>query len=219
MLYPRIIRWLAKLPPPFALGLLWWSEITAVMCSLAGGYLLSIWLFSNLRPSFQQWLFVLALLTYFLVFYILHFAFSRNSQMMESLIHIHRHGGLEHLEFVLGREKRSEDGNGSCEDQGGKEANYDPLEPPMKIRASAGSFKIRYFIMLPTMLVLYLLAFTSTIYNLFARQIQTWDPGMLVLLTFAAAIVSLLCFWQLMPVLPGYVSVRKLIGFQKVTGE
>jgi hypothetical protein len=165
------------------------------MCSLAGGYLLSLWLFGNLRPSHQQWLFVLALLTYFLVFYIIHFAFSRNSQMMESLIHIHRHGGLECLEFLHRHEKKSVDGT------------------------SAGSFKIRYFIMLPTMLVLYLLAFTSTIYNLFARQIQTWDPGMLVLLVFAAAIVSSLCFWQLMPFLPGYVSVRKLIGFQKVTGE
>jgi hypothetical protein len=139
--------------------------------------------------------------------------------MMESLIHIHRHGGLECLEFLHRHEKKSVDGNGSCENQGSKETNYDPLEPPLKIRASAGSFKIRYFIMLPTMLVLYLLAFTSTIYNLFARQIQTWDPGMLVLLVFAAAIVSSLCFWQLMPFLPGYVSVRKLIGFQKVTGE
>ncbi len=219
MLYPRIIRWLANLPPPFALGLLWWGEITAVMCSLAGGYLLSNWLFGNLRPSLHQWLFVLALLTYFLVFYIIHFAFSRNSQMMESLIHIHRHGGLECLEFLLRQEKKSGDGNGSCENQGEIEASYDPLEPPLKIKASAESFKIRYFIMLPTILVLYLLAFTSTIYILFARQIQTWDPGLLVLVACTAAIVSSLCFWQLMPFLPGYVSVRKLIGFQKATGE
>lgn len=219
MLYPRIIRWLAKLPPPFALGLLWWGEITAVVCSLAGGYLLSQWLFGNLRPSLQQWLFVLALLTYFLVFYILHFAFSRNSQMMESLIQIHRHGGLECLELLLRHEKKSGNGNGSSENQGDKEVKYDPLEPPLKIRASAESFKIRYFIVLPTMLALYLLAFMSTIYILFARQIQTWDPGLLVLPTLATAIVGSLCFWQLMPVLPGYVSVRKLIGFKKVTGE
>lgn len=219
MVYPRIIRWLAKLPPPFALGLLWWGETTAVVCFLAGGYLLSHWLFGNPLPSLRQWLFVLDLLTYFLVFYIIHFAFSRNSQMMESLIHIHRHGGLECLELLIRHEKKSGNGNGSSENQGKIEVSYDPLEPPVKIRASAGSFKIRYFIVLPTLLVLYLLAFTSTIYILFARQIQTWDPGLLVLIALATAIVSSLCFWQLMPVLPGYVSVRKLVGFKKGTGE
>jgi len=215
MLYPRFIRWLSNLPPPYALGLLWWGESTILLCSLAGGYFLSGWLFENLRPSFQQWLFVFYLIIWFFVFYIFHTAFSQNSRFFESLIHIHRLGGPKLVDLKLLKLRKEQNVAAESEKSPENDKFSDPYMPPVKIRASAESFKFRYFTILPASLVLYLLAFTSKIYTLFAHQIQTWEPGLLVLPALVTAIVACWCYWSLLPMLPGYISVRKLIGHKK----
>ena len=215
MVYPRFIKWLANLPPPFALGLLWWGEVTILLCSLAGGYLFSGWLFENLRPSLHQWLFVYYLIIWLVVFYVMHLTFSKNSLFLESLIHIHRLGGPSLAESLLLRMKMDAEITPESEKKSENEDFSDPFSPPSRIRASADTFRIRYFIILPTALVLYLLAFTSKIYILFTHQIQTWEPGLLVFPALASAIVASWCFWNLLPLLPGYVSVRKLIGNKK----
>ena len=211
MLYPRFIKWLADLPPTYALGLLWWGESTILLCSFAGGYFLSGWLFENLRPSLQQWLFIFYLIIWFIVFYIMHVTFSWISRFMESLLHIHRLGGTTVVNNILRKQEMDKEPENSTEN----DRISDPYAPPVRIRASAESFKIRYFVILPTVLVLYLLAFTSKIYSLFARQIQTWEPGLLVLPALTSTIVVCWCFWRLMPMLPGYVSVRELISTKK----
>ncbi|MCX6647454.1 MAG: hypothetical protein NTY09_14005 [bacterium] len=219
MLYPRFIRWLSNLPPPFALGLLWWGETTILLCSLTGGYFFSSWLLENLRLSLQQWLFVFYLIIWFFVFYILHTSFSKNSQFFESLIHIHRLGGPIRVDAIMLKLKIESKDVPEPDKPPENGELADPYMPPEKIRASAESFKIRYFIILPATLVLYLFAFTSKIYSLFAHQIQTWEPGLLVLPALVTAIVACWCFWRLIPILPGYVSVRKLIGHKKQTGD
>jgi len=217
MFFSRMIKWFAGLPGPYALGLLWWGEATILLCSLAGGHLLSTYLFENLSPTRQQMLFALALLTWFLVFYLMHTTFGKTSQMMEALIDIHRQGGLRRVESLLSleRQKRTQ-----LKGKGGEsEPLFDPFKPPERVRASAEVFRIRYFVVLPTSLVLYLLGFASTIYRIFARQILTWEPGYLVLPAAATAVVGCACFWLLMPLLPGYVSVRGLLGHKRSQGE
>jgi len=225
MIFPRFIRWLSELPPPFALGLLWWGEITVCLCSLSGGYFLSVFLIENLKPSYQLLLFPLALIIYLLVFYILHLIFTYISLLMEGLVHIHRLGGKRRAKELskearrlktLTEDKVSYDPWGEPVED---EPLIDPFAEPPKIRASAEQFKIRYFIILPATLVLYLLSFAVTIYRIFTRQIQTWEPGHLVLPALTTAAVGCLCYWLLMPALPGYVSVRKLIGNKTLEGD
>jgi len=213
MYFRRLIRWLAGLPPPYALGILWWGESTVLLCSLAGGFLLSAYLFNNLKPSWQSWLFPLALLTWLIVFYVLHTAFAWNSLLMEGLVNIHRLGGIRRVDLLLARE-RDERREG---DEG--EELVDPFAPPDRIRASSESFKLRYFVVMPSALVLYLLGFASTIYRIFARQVHAWEPGMLILPALAATLVACMCFWFLMPMLPGYISVRRLFWRRKSEGE
>jgi len=212
MFFPRFIKWLARLPAPYALGLLWWAEATIILCSLAGSWLISLWLFDHIRPSLRILLFPIALVTYLLVFYILHFTFSKVSQLMEALMHIHRLGGLIQVNRMLAREKadRMED-----DEKLSGEEMPDPFAPPARIRASAEPFKIRYFIVLSTTLVLYLMSFASTIYRIFARQFQTWETGLLVVHALVTVAVGCVCFWLLMPSLPGYVSVREMLGQKK----
>jgi uncharacterized membrane protein YqhA len=209
MFFPRFIKWLARLPAPYALGLLWWAEATIILCSLAGGWLMSVWLFDHIKPSLRILLFPIALVTYFLIFYLLHFTFSKVSELMEALMHIHRIGGPIQVERLLSRERAMR------QEEVEEGEMPDPYEPPERIRASAEQFKIRYFVVLPTALVLYLLSFASTIYRIFARQFQTWEPGLLVAHAFASVIVACVCYWLLMPSLPGYVSVRRLLGQKK----
>jgi hypothetical protein len=213
MRFRRLIRWLGGLPPSYALGVLWWGESTVLLCSLAGGYLLSAYLFDNLKPSWQSWLFPLALVTWLVVFYVQHTAFAWNSALMEGLVNIHRLGGIRRVDLLLARE-RDERGEGE-EGKGLK----DPFAPPERIRASAESFKVRYFVVLPSAFVLYLLGFASTIYRIFARQVHAWEPGVLVLPALAAALVACVCYWLLMPMLPGYISVRGLLWPGKSEGE
>jgi hypothetical protein len=219
MFFPNFIKWLARNPAPFALGVLWWGESTIVLCTLTGSYLLSSFLFNNLKPSMQPWLFPLALLTYFFVSYVLHFTFGLNSQLMEGLINIHRLGGLRRAELLTIEEKSQEKDYRDPASNINKPEKHELFSAPQRIRASAEAFKIRYFIILPSVIVLYLLSFTSTIYRIFAHQIQTWEPGWLLLPALAFAVIACLCFWLLQPWLPGYVSVRKLIGFKKPEGE
>jgi hypothetical protein len=214
MFFPRFIRWLSGLPAAYALGLLWWGEITILLCSLAGGYLLSVYLFDNLTGSRQNYLFILAILTYLVVFYFGHFTFAKNSQLMEALLHIHRLGGVARIEKLALDEQ-----NMLLKDTSETVKKFYPFAPPERIRASAGAFRIRYFIVLPTFIFLYLLGFTSTIYRIFTHQILSWEPGYLVLPALASAIVGCLCFGFLMPALPGYVSVRGLLGQKTQEGE
>lgn len=211
MFFPRFIKWLARLPAPYALGLLWWAEVTIILCALAGGWLISDWLFNHIRPSLRILLFPIALVTFFFIFYLLHFTFSKISELMEALMHIHRLGGPVMAERLVVREKTGRE----AEQDKAEEDIPDPFDPPERIRASAEPFKIRYFVVLPTALVLYLMSFASTIYRIFARQFQTWEAGLLVGHAFAIVIVACLCFWLLMPSLPGYVSVRRLLGQKK----
>ena len=212
MFFPRFIKWLARLPAPYALGLLWWAEVTIILCSLAGGWLISDWLFNHIRPSLRILLLPIALVTYFLIFYLLHFTFSKVSELMEALMHIHRLGGPVQAERLLEREKAAWEEEPEAVEEDGLP---DPYGPPERIRASAEPFKIRYFIVLPSVLVLYLMSFASTIYRIFARQFQTWETGLLVAHAFAIVIIACICFWLLMPSLPGYVSVRRLLGQKK----
>src|SRR4030042_3906949 len=108
MFFPRFIKWLARLPAAYALGLLWWGEGTVVFFTLAGGYLLSAWLFEHIRVSLRILLFPAALLTFLVVFYVLHFTFVKVSQLMEALVHIHRLGGLGRVEHLLAPERKKE---------------------------------------------------------------------------------------------------------------
>jgi len=212
MFFPRFIKWLARLPAPYALGLLWWAEVTIILCSLAGGWLISDWLFNHIRPSLRILLFPIGLVTYFFIFYLLHFTFSKVSELMEALMHIHRLGGPVMAKKLLAREKAAKEG----EEEAVEDMEIpDPYSPPERIRASAEPFKIRYFIVLPTALVLYLMSFASTIYRIFARQFQTWETGLLVTHAFVTVLIGCICFWLLMPSLPGYVSVRCLLGQKK----
>ncbi|MFH1676100.1 MAG: hypothetical protein ABIC40_03660 [bacterium] len=212
MFFPRLIRRLTDFPAFYALGLLWCGEITVLLCSISGGYFLSRFLFEALKKNNESLLFPAALVTYFIVFYAIHWSFGFNSQLMESLIFIHRSGGIGRFltlrkKSVIGIEKSPED-----ESQEEKEDEIDPLKPPERIRASAQVFKIRYFIVLPASLVLYLLGFVSTIYSIFTRQIETWDSKSLAFPALTAFVVGTVCFWLLMPHMPGYVSVRRLLG-------
>jgi hypothetical protein len=222
MFFPRFIKWLAGLPAPYGLALLWWIEVTVLLCSLAGGYFLSGFLFENIAPRYQDWLFPAALVTYLLVFYIIHFEFGKISQLMEALMHIHRMGGLPRIERLRQEElkeiARMKDSGGESEGKTEKDI-YDPLEPPRRIRASAQVFQTRYFVVLPSAFLLYLLSFAGTIYRIFTRQIQSWDPAGLALPVLAAVAVACACYWLLMPWLPGYVSVRSLLGHKPVGGD
>jgi hypothetical protein len=212
MFFPRFIKWLSRLPAAYALGIIWWGEVTIFLCSIAGGHLLSAFLFRAVKLRFEDWLFPGALLTYFFVIYLILFEFGKASQLMEALLHIHRMGGPK---VVDGLRK---DAIADLIDRKGVDPvqassdTFDPYAPPERIRASAGAFRIRYFIVLPTALVLYLMSFASTIYRIFVRQIQTWEPSHLVVPALAAAIVGGLCFWFLMPWLPGHVSMGRLLA-------
>ena len=207
------------LPAPYALGLLWWGKVTIFLCSIVGGHLFSIFLFVAMKVRFEDWLFTSGLLTYFLIFYLIYFEFGKNSQLMEALLHIHRMGGPSRVETL-----RKEAIEQAMEEKGidaveaGKEI-FDPYAEPGRIRASANAFRIRYFIVFPTALVLYLLSFASTIYRIFARQIATWEPSHLVVPAFATAIVAGVCYWLLMPYLPGYVNLKKLLGGEPSEGD
>jgi hypothetical protein len=148
----------------------------------------------------------------------MHTAFGKVSQLMEALVHIHRLGGLARLER-LRREHLPEGAEGDGK-EGDKEAvPDDPLAAPERIRASAEAFRLRYFIVLPTAIFLYLGSFASTIYKIFAHQIETWEPGLLLIPMLAIVGVACLCFWLLIPHLPGYVSVRRLLGHRPPQGD
>lgn len=214
-----MLKWLAAHPAPYALGLLWWGEATVILCSLSGGYILSSLLFTNIRVSMQSWLFPIAILTYLLVFFLLHKSFTLNSVLMEGLINIHRHGGLIRIEHLLREESKLEKSNGDTKHSNIETPMINPLDCPLRISASAAPFRLRYFIVLPTVGILYLISFASTIYRIFARQIMTIEPGSLVMPAFGVASMLAVCFWLLMPAVPGYISVRKLIGFNKHKGE
>jgi len=213
--YTRIIKWLSKQPGPYALGLLFWSEITIYACSLAGGWLLTRFLVETVTPLRPMPIFIAVLIIYFVVFYLIHLVFSHNSRFFEGLINIHRYGGPDRIARLYNEEKQA------LHDKGDESAGSieDPFSPPVKIRASAENFKLRYFLILPAALVLYFLSFASTIYRLFARQVFTWDFGMLMLIALLLAALSSVCFWSMMPLLPGYVGVRKLFGKSTSEGE
>ncbi|HDS30110.1 MAG TPA: hypothetical protein ENN67_03615 [Firmicutes bacterium] len=212
MFFPRYIRRLADMPGPTGLALLWWSEVTVLLCALAAGYFFSSIVFEKLPPRYDSWLFAIALVTYLLVFYIIHFEFVKISQLMEALMHIHRMGGLARIERLRREEAIKKKGKGSDDENGTGKELYDPLKPPRRIRASGQVFKIRYFIVLPSAILLYLFCFTGNIYRIFTRQVLSWDPADLVFPALTAALVACVCFWLLMPHLPGYVSLRKLLG-------
>jgi hypothetical protein len=72
---------------------------------------------------------------------------------------------------------------------------------------------------LPTAAILYLFGFASTIYRIFTRQMLAWGPGQIVVPVLAAVAVSTMCYWYLMPHLPGYVSVRRMLGYKPPEGE
>jgi len=218
MLFPTFIKWLAKLPASYALGLLWWAEITVILCSLAGGYLFSAYLFDYMPVANQKWLFAIALLTYLVVYYFIHLVFTKISQLKEMLIDIHRRGGLIYVESLIRKERIEKI---HVETAGGESEREIPdiSKAPGRISASADAFRFRYFVVLPSALALYLLGFTSTIYRIFTRQILTWEPGYLVVPALATAIIGCLCFVFIMPLLPGYVSIRKLIGYKTREGE
>jgi len=218
MFFRRLIRWLADLPAPFALGLLWWAEVTVLLCAMVGAGLLSDFLFDNAKARWENWLFPIALVTYFAVFYLLHFEYTGISLLMEGLVHIHRMGGRARVETLYREAKKKQEEEKSAGIEPSTEA-MDPYAPPRRIRASAGIFKLRYFIVLPTALVLYLLSFASTIYRIFARQIETWEPSYLVMPAFAMVFIGSFCYWFLMPHLPGYVSVRGLLASRSSEGE
>jgi hypothetical protein len=137
------------------------------------------------------------------------------SLLIEGLAIINRLGGPERAErlFILEKKKREEGAEGE------EEPLVNPFSAPERIRASAEGFKRRYFILLPTALVLYLVSFTSTIYRIFARQILTWEPGYLVLPALGTAVLVVACFWFLMPYLPGNVSMLKLLGYREPEGD
>ena len=215
MLFSRLIRRLASFPESFALGFLWLAEITTYVCALAGSYLLSRFLFDNIRPDLENLLFSLALLTYLLAFYLVYFIYVRVSLLIEGLAVISRLGGPEKAEraYFLEKKKR-EEGTG-----GEDEPMLNPFDAPERVRASAEGFKRRYFILLPTVLVLYLVSFTSTIYRIFARQILTWEPGYLVLPALGTVVLVAACFWFLMPCLSGNVSMLKLLGYREPEGD
>jgi hypothetical protein len=210
MFFPRTIRWLAGFPAPFALGILWWAEVTIDLCSITGGYFLSSFIYNNLPPRYDEMLFPLALLTFLLVFFFIYLAFGNISLLMEALLNIHRIGGklkAEELHRIALKEKDS----GTLVEKSGTKIN-DPYGIPERIRASAGAFKIRYFIVFPTAVVLYLLIYASTIYRIFTRQIQSLDPGNLVLPALGVSIFATVCYWLLLPHVPGSVSVPALLG-------
>lgn len=211
MFFPRFIKWLVGLPAPYGLGLLWWGEVTILLCSLIGVYLLSNWGLEKVLPKYEGWLFPGALLAYLVIFYIIHFEFGKVSQLMESLMHIHRMGGLLRIERLRAEVENSGEVDTETGDDDGKVQKYDPLAPPDRIRASAQVFQIRYFVVLPTALLLYLLSFAGTIYRLFTRQILAWEPAGLAMSALGAVIVACLCYWLLMPNFPGYVSIRQLL--------
>lgn len=217
MFFPRFIKWLSKLPPPYSLGLLWWGEATIYLTGIAGAYLLSGSIYDNIKPQYEQWLFLLELLIYFLVFYLMHFVFSKVSELMEALLNIHRQGGLIRIQRIMS--EVSSDPDGSDEVDYKIEPDFDPLKPPKRIRASAGPFKTRYFIVLPSAFLLYLLGFVSTIYKIFVLQVQTWEQDALILPALGSVIVACVCYLFLMPHLPGYVSVRNLIKGTDDQGE
>ena len=219
MFFSRLIRWLSGFPAPYALGLLWWLEVTVLMCAIAGGYFLSNFLFENVKARWEYWLFPLAQITYLLVFYIMHFEFTRTSQLMEALMHIHRMGGRELVDHL--HKTAIEESDIRTRQDGEHEMDKipNPFSPPLRIRASAGPFRIRYFIVLPTAAILYLISFASTIYRIFTRQIQSWDPGYVIMPALIAVALSAVCFWLLMPYVPGYVGLRRLLGHKPHEGE
>ncbi len=216
MFFPQAIKWLSRLPAPYALGLLWWGEATVLLCILTGGHLLSILLFEAMKRHYVDLLFPVALLVYLVVFYLLHLAFSWNSLLMEGLVNIHRQGGPDRVEGLRRMERARRLAEGEDPES---EERFDPFGRPDRIRASAEAFKIRYFVVLPTALVLYLMSFASTIYRIFAYQVQAWNRGVLFFCALAAVGIGCLCFWLLMPHLPGYVSVRELIHPKRSRGD
>ncbi len=219
MFFSRLIRWLAGLPAPYALGLLWWGEVTVLFFTMAGGHTLSGFVYEELAIRWENWLFPIALVTYLLMFFVIHREFGKISQLMEAVIHIHRMGGLERIERLRQEEMRQRKPEKLKENEEAGEEIFDPLAPPERIRASAEAFKIRYFVVLPVAFLLYLMSFTSTIYKIFTRQVLKWDPSSLAIPALAAVAVACLCFWLLMPHLPGYVSVRILLGHKSREGD
>jgi len=215
MKYTEMIKWLAKQPAAFALGLLFWGEITILICSVAGGWLLSRLLVESVTPFRPTAVFIAVFIINMVVFYLMHFTFGHNSRLMEGLINIHRFGGTDRVERLWREHKRElKDSDDYKLDE-----IRDPFKPPERIRASAEQFKLRYFLILPTGLVLYLLSFASTIYRLFSRQVLAWEPGMLMLTALLIAALSSACFWSMQMWIPGYVSVRKLLGHKTPEGE
>ncbi len=214
MIYSRLIKWLSGLHGPVALGLLWWGEVCGIFIFLAVGYLLSGYILENIKPVYESWLFPSALIIYFIVLYSVWTIFTNISLVFEGLVHIQRLGGLDRILTIQAGEalEKRDPGLSGDEFEDGNIETYDPLVPPERIRASSGPFRIRYFIVLPTSLVLYLMGYTSTIYSIFTRQILTWEPGNLVLPALATAVFGCLCYFVLLPLFPGYVSLRKLLG-------
>jgi hypothetical protein len=219
MFFKRLIRWLAGFPAPYALGLLWWVEVTVLMCTITGAYLLSNFIFENIKTSMELWLFPIEQVIYLVVFYIMHFEFTNTSLLMEALVHIERMGGRDLVDGLYNKAIRDSEDLAKLNPGGKKEIIPNPFGPPDRIRASAGAFRIRYFIVLPTVAILYLLSFASTIYRIFARQIQTWEPSQAVFAALVAVAMSTICYWLLMSFLPGYVSVRRIIGHKPSEGE
>jgi hypothetical protein len=216
MFFPRLIRWLAGFPAPYALGILWWAEVTIDLCSIAGGYFLSKFLFEHIMPRFDGLLFPLAIITYGVVYYFIYLTFGQSSQLLEGLIRIHRIGGRLKAEELHRKAKKDVKETDKSKDL---EPIIDPFIAPGKIRASAGTFKIRYFVVFPTAIVLYLLIFASTIYRIFTRQIQTLEPGYLLLPSLGVAIFIAICFWFISPYLPGIVPMHMLLGIKPKDGD
>lgn len=215
MTYRSLIKWLSNQPAPLALGLLFWSEIAIFVFSLAGGWLLARFFVEFQTPFRPVPAFILTFIVYMVAFYILHFIFGRVSQLYECLIDIHRKGGPVRAQNQYKETKAEQKSLESCE----IEEILDPFDPPSRIRASAENFKIRYFLILPTALVLYLLGFASTIYRLFVRQVLPWESGMLMTMALLIAALGFACFWAMMSLIPGYVSVRSLLGHKTPEGE
>lgn len=219
MFFPFFIKWLSHKPAPFALGLLWWGELTVYICSIAGGYLVSNFIRANIKSNWENALFPLAMATYFLVFYLIMVAFGKVTLLMEALIHIHRMGGPAHLERLQKIEEANKNKPGEEEAEEISERKPGLYEEPKRIRASSGVFTLRYLVLLPTVFILYLMSFASTIYKIFTRQLVLIEPGLFVTLGLIVAIVVGICYWQIMRYLPGYVDIAGLMGNVRRKGE
>jgi len=189
------------------------------MCSLAGGYLLSDFFCDNIGPNYEVWLFPLSLAIYFLVLYFIYLDFIHISRLMEGLVLISRLGGRERALLLMQAKRHNREKKEGSEGEEEEEKVEDIFAVPKRIRASINLFKLRYFVIFPSSIVLYLILFASTIYQIFNRQIVAWGPGGLALPSMGAALVAVVCFWVLMPHMPGYVSFKNLIGLGSSEGE